>query len=311
MLEIENLTKLYGVVIGVNDMSVSLPSGAYGLLGPNGSGKTTLLNIITGQLKSTVGKVRVLGEPPWKNEALMKRIGFCSALDILQTKTTGLEWVTLYTEMLGFSHKMALDLAHQALDRVGLSKTDRTRGIDQYSRGMKQRCKVAQAIAHEPEILLLDEPFAGLDPIARYELTNILTGWVRDGRGLVISSHILHEVESICENFLLMMTGRLLASGTINEIYDLMTNVPKNVWIRSPQAARLAVALQALDHIASIGLHDDQEGLDVTTTDASTFYLQLPALLAEEDLDVLEMQSEDDSLDSVFEKLMQLHRGEL
>ena len=311
MLKIESLTKLYGVVIGVNDMSVELPRGAYGLLGPNGSGKTTLLNIITGQLKSTVGTVSVLGERPWKNEALMKRIGFCSALDILQTKTTGLEWVTLYTEMLGFSHKIAVDMAHQALDRVGLSQSDRLRGIDQYSRGMKQRCKVAQAIAHEPELLLLDEPFSGLDPIARYELTNMLTGWVKEGRGLLISSHILHEVETICESFLLMMTGRLLASGTINEIYDLMTNVPKNVWIRSPQAPKLAVALQQLEHIAAVGIHEDQEGLDVTTTDASSFYSQLPGILAEEQLQVVEMQSEDDSLDSVFEKLMQLHRGEL
>ena len=311
MLKIESLTKLYGVVIGVNDMSVELPQGAYGLLGPNGSGKTTLLNIITGQLKSTVGTVSVLGERPWKNEALMKRIGFCSALDILQTKTTGLEWVTLYTEMLGYSHKIAVDLAHQALDRVGLSQSDRLRGIDQYSRGMKQRCKVAQAIAHDPELLLLDEPFSGLDPIARYELTNMLTGWVKEGRGLLISSHILHEVETICENFLLMMTGRLLASGTINEIYDLMTNVPKNVWIRSPQAPKLAVALQQLDHITAVGVHEDQEGLDVTTTDASSFYSQLPGILAAEQLQVVEMQSEDDSLDSVFEKLMQLHRGEL
>ena len=311
MLKIESLTKLYGVVIGVNDMSVELPQGAYGLLGPNGSGKTTLLNIITGQLKSTVGTVSVLGERPWKNEALMKRIGFCSALDILQTKTTGLEWVTLYTEMLGYSHKIAVDLAHQALDRVGLSQSDRLRGIDQYSRGMKQRCKVAQAIAHEPELLLLDEPFSGLDPIARYELTNMLTGWVKEGRGLLISSHILHEVETICENFLLMMTGRLLASGTINEIYDLMTNVPKNVWLRSPQAPKLAVALQQLDHIAAVGVHEDQEGLDITTTDASSFYSQLPGILAAEQLQVVEMQSEDDSLDSVFEKLMQLHRGEL
>ena len=311
MLKIESLTKLYGVVIGVNDMSVELPQGAYGLLGPNGSGKTTLLNIITGQLKSTVGTVSVLGERPWKNEALMKRIGFCSALDILQTKTTGLEWVTLYTEMLGYSHKIAVDLAHQALDRVGLSQSDRLRGIDQYSRGMKQRCKVAQAIAHEPELLLLDEPFSGLDPIARYELTNMLTGWVKEGRGLLISSHILHEVETICENFLLMMTGRLLASGTINEIYDLMTNVPKNVWLRSPQAPKLAVALQQLGHIAAVGVHEDQEGLDITTTDASSFYSQLPGILAAEQLQVVEMQSEDDSLDSVFEKLMQLHRGEL
>ena len=136
----------------------------------------------------------------------------------------------------------------------------------------------------------------------------MLTGWVQEGRGLLISSHILHEVETVCESFLLMMTGRLLASGTVNEIYDLMTNVPKNVWIRSPQASNLAVALQELDHISGIGLHEDQEGLDVITTDASSFYTQLPAILAENSLKIHEMQSEDDSLDSVFEKLMQLHQ---
>ncbi|MBA61393.1 MAG: ABC transporter [Planctomycetaceae bacterium] len=311
MLQIEALTKLYGIVIGVNDMTLNLPSGAYGLLGPNGSGKTTLLNIITGQLKPTVGKVTVLGQRPWKNEDLRKRIGFSSALDILQTRTSGLEWVALYTEMLGFRHKVAVDMAHKALDRVGLSNSDRIRGIDQYSRGMKQRCKVAQAISHEPEILLLDEPFSGLDPIARYELTNMLTGWVQEGRGVLISSHILHELESICDSFLLMMTGRLLASGTINEIYDLMTNVPKNVWIRTPHAPQLAVALQALEHISSIGFHDDEQGIDITTLNANMLYLELPVILAEKNLSILEMQSEDDSLDSVFEKLMQLHRGEV
>jgi len=311
MLQIEHLTKLYGIVIGVNDMTVDLPSGAYGLLGPNGSGKTTLLNIITGQLKPTVGQVRVLGERPWKNESLMHRIGFCSALDILQTKTSGLEWVTLYTEMLGYKRTIAQEMANQALDRVGLSRTDRERGIDQYSRGMKQRCKVAQAIAHSPELLLLDEPFSGLDPIARFELTNMLTEWVDEGRGVLISSHILHEVESICQSFLLMMTGRLLAAGTINEIYELMTNVPKNVWIRTPNAAGLAVSLQPLECISAVGFHDDHQGLDITTLDSTSFYMTLPQILSEQNLQITEMQSEDDSLDSVFEKLMQLHRGEL
>ncbi|MAQ90995.1 MAG: ABC transporter [Rhodopirellula sp.] len=310
MLKISNLTKLYGIVIGVNDMSVDLPKGAYGLLGPNGSGKTTLLNLITGQLKPTVGQVEVLGERPWKNNVLMKRIGFSSALDILQTKTTGLEWVTLYTEMLGFRHKVAVDMAHKALDRVGLSGTDRERGIDQYSRGMKQRCKIAQAIAHEPELLLLDEPFAGLDPIARFELTTILTNWVEEGRGLLISSHILHELESICDSFLLTMTGRLLASGTIQEIHKLMKNVPKKIWIRTPDAPQIAVTLQSLEHIIGIDFHEDQGGIDVRTTAPNDFYRALPSILIEQKLRIVEMESDDDSLDSVFEKLLNLHRGE-
>ena len=201
-------------------------------------------------------------------------------------------------------------MAHKALDRVGLSSTDRIRGIDQYSRGMKQRCKIAQAIAHEPELLMLDEPFAGLDPIARFELTKILTHWVEEGRGLLISSHILHELESICDSFLLMMTGRLLASGTIQEIHELMTNVPKKIWIRTPHAPQIAVTLQSLEHIIGIDFHEDQGGIDVRTKAPNDFYRDLPSILIEQNLRIVEMQSDDDSLDSVFEKLLNLHRGE-
>jgi len=310
MFTADRLTKLYGIVVGVNDFTVDVGQGSYGLLGPNGSGKTTLLNLMTGQLKPTVGALHVAGEIPWKNNRLLEKIGFCSALDILQTKRSGLEWVTLYTEMVGYRHAIALDLAHTALDRVGLSRADRVRGIDQYSRGMKQRCKVAQAIAHEPELLLLDEPFAGLDPIARYELTSLLTNWVQEGRGLIVSSHILHEVEMICENFLLMMNGRLLADGNVNEIQSMLSDLPRKVWIRAERSTDLAIALQASGTVDSISFHDDSGGLEITTFDAVLFGQNFAAMILDKGIEVTELHSEDDSLDSVFEILMRIHRGE-
>ena len=280
-------------------------------MGPSGSGKTTLLNLMTGQLKPTVGQLAILGESPWKNNRLLEKVGFCSALDILQTKRNGLEWVTLYTEMQGYRHSVAVDMAHVALDRVGLSQADRIRGMDQYSRGMKQRCKVAQAIAHEPELLLLDEPFAGLDPIARYELTGLLTSWVDQGRGLIVSSHILHEVETVCGSFLLMMNGRLLANGTIEDIQGMMSETPRKVWIRTEQATDLAVALQASGNVDSITFHSDNGGIEITTTDAVEFAQSLPQLVLEKEILVTEMHSEDDSLDTVFDMLMRIHRGEI
>jgi len=310
MFMAENLTKLYGIVVGVNDFNVSIPQGSYGLLGPNGSGKTTLLSLMTGQLKPTVGRIEMLQARPWKNDPLLAKIGFCSALDILQTKRSGLEWVVLYTEMLGFRRSIALAMAHTALDRVGLSLTDRVRPMDQYSRGMKQRCKVAQAISHEPELLLLDEPFSGLDPVARYELSSLLTEWVGEGRGMIISSHILHEVEEICESFLLMMNGRLLAHGTIDDIQGMMADTPRRVWIRTEQATDLAIALQSTGKVDSITFHDDNAGLEITTTDMEGFGQCLPELVLDKSIAVTELFSEDDSLDSVFEMLMRIHRGE-
>ena len=173
-----------------------------------------------------------------------------------------------------------------------------------------ERCKVAQAIAHEPELLLLDEPFAGLDPIARYELTSMLTNWVEQGRGLIVSSHILHEVETICENFLLMMNGRLLADGNVREIQSMLSDIPRKVWIRTERATDLAIALQASGTVDSISFHDDSGGLEVTTFDSVLFGQNFAAMILDNGIEVTELHSEDDSLDSVFEMLMRIHRGE-
>ncbi len=206
MIQLEGVTKLYGTVMGVNDINLSLAPGAYGLVGPNGSGKTTLLNLITGQLRPTMGSVRVLGYSPWNRDSLLRMIGLCPAVDVLYGNVTALDWVTYLVELHGFSRHEARRRATQSLADVGMSGAmNRTMGT--YSLGMRQRTKLAQAFAHDPSLLILDEPFNGLDPIGRHDMTEVLKKWVRGGRSLILASHILHEVEAVSPAFLLIRGG--------------------------------------------------------------------------------------------------------
>ena len=177
MIHFEEVTKLYGSVIGVNDINLSLAPGSYGLLGPNGSGKTTLLNLITGQLKATQGRVRIFGVSPLLENHVLHRIGFCPAVDLLLTDVTGFDWVRYLVELQGFDQQEAADRTNEALDVVALGEA-RHRPIGGYSRGMKQRCKLAQAIVHDPDLLILDEPFTGVDPVGRHNLSEIFSEWV-------------------------------------------------------------------------------------------------------------------------------------
>ena len=198
MIDLQHVTRLYGSVIGVNDMTLSLERGAYGLIGPNGSGKSTLLNLITGQLRPTLGTVRVFGARPFNNVDLFRRIGVCPEHEVLYTNVTGLDWVRYLLELHGFDRRAALARAERALDEVGMATAMR-RQMGGYSRGMRQRTKLAQALAHDPELLVLDEPLSGLDPVARMRMTELLRRWVAGGKGLLFASHMLHEVEAITE----------------------------------------------------------------------------------------------------------------
>ena len=198
MIELTKVTKLYGTVIGVNEIDLVLEPGAYGLLGANGSGKTTLINLLTGQLKPSVGAVRIFQSDPWAESNVRYRLGLCPATDILYTNVTAFQFVRFLLELQGINRSDSAELANNALDVVGLDDKDRNRPMGEYSRGMKQRAKLAQAIAHDPELLILDEPFSGLDPVARHEMTTFLQDWVASGKSVVVSSHILHEVENIC-----------------------------------------------------------------------------------------------------------------
>ncbi len=309
MIQLQNVTKLYGTVIGVNDITLSLAPGAYGLVGPNGSGKTTLLNLITGQLRPTMGRIRVMGDSPWRRDRLLRTIGLCPAVDVLHPNVSALEWISYLVELHGFRRREARERARRALREVGMDGAMR-RAMGTYSLGMRQRTKLAQAFAHDPTLLILDEPFNGLDPIGRHEMTEVLRAWTRDGRSLIVASHILHEVEAVSPSFLLIRGGRLLASGPSDEIHALLAEVPNEIHIRCDRPARLGREFVESGLAESVRLADDDQTLVIATRQPVAVFEQLPRWLATLQIQVREMRSADDSLQRLFSSLMRMHRGE-
>ncbi|MEZ6130465.1 MAG: ABC transporter ATP-binding protein [Planctomycetaceae bacterium] len=313
LLELNQVTKLYGTVIGVNDFSMQLKPGAYGLLGPNGAGKSTLLNLLIGQLVPTRGTVKVLGQSPRNNPALMKRIGFCPGFEGLYARTSGLEWVTLLLRMHGIPAGEAGDRAVNCLALTGMAE-HMNRPIAAYSRGMRQRTKLAQAIAHEPTFLILDEPFSGLDPVGRAEMTDVLNDWIALGNSLIIASHVLHEIEALTSSFLLICGGRLLASGTAAEVNELLFDTPSELTIECDEAWQLAGLLMQKELAVSVRIEQSSRGLDrvlLRTLKAGTLCSELPGLIAEYGFSVNRVRSADDSLQALFNSLLKIHRGEL
>jgi ABC-2 type transport system ATP-binding protein len=307
MIQLQNVTKLYGRVIGVNDITLSLAPGAYGLLGPNGSGKTTLLNLITGQLKPTIGTVKVLGGSPRNNAKLYRRIGYCPGSEGLYATVSGYEWVRYLLQLQGLKSKQATRAAAQSLEMVGMREAMH-RPIASYSRGMRQRTKLAQALAHDPEFLILDEPFNGLDPVARHDMTVTLHDWIERGNSLLLASHILHEVESITRSFLLICGGRLLASGTAEEVHEMLVDLPSEITICCNDPHQLATRL--LQQEVTDSLKIDGNLLTLATRHASQLIEGLPEWIAGTDIEISEIRSADESLRALFNSLLKIHRGE-
>jgi len=309
MIELTNVTKLYKTVIGVNDLSLTLGPGTYGLLGPNGSGKTTLINLILGQLRPTIGSVRLFGENPWRRSGLLSRVGLCPAMEVTYPRVSGLEWVTYMVQLHGFSFEDSLSKAKAALETVKLTYA-MDRPMRNYSLGMRQRAKIAQAIAHQPELLILDEPFNGLDPVGRFEMSSLLKSWAVEGRSLILASHILHEVEAVNPSFLLISGGRLLASGSPEEVRSILADSPYTLNIRSSAPKKLASLLVENFGIESIRF-TGRDSFLVSTRTASEVFNRLPQMLDEHQISVFEMSSTDDSLKTLFSTLMKMHRGEM
>jgi ABC-2 type transport system ATP-binding protein len=307
MIQLQNVTKLYGKVIGVNDITLSLAPGAYGLLGPNGSGKTTLLNLITGQLKPTIGTVRMQGRSPRNNPRLGRLVGYCPGTDGLYAHVSAFQWVRYLLHMNGIRGRAADEAAERTLGQVGM-RGAMHRSIAGYSRGMRQRTKLAQAIAHDPQILILDEPFNGLDPVARHEMTQMLRDWIRLGKSLLLASHVLHEVESITRSFLLICNGRLLAQGTSEEVHALLVDLPNEVTLRCDRPHELARIL--VEHQLTDTLQIRGDTVTVTTRHAGQLVSGLPQWTGDAELQITEMHSANESLQSLFSTLMQMHRGE-
>jgi len=298
----DHLSKWYGQVIGLNDVSVAIPRGITGLLGPNGAGKSTLMKLLTGQLTPSKGTISVLGEPVWGNPALYFRIGFCPEQDAFYDRMTGLEWVAGLIRLNGFDEQASTDAARAALGTVDLLDAANKK-IGGYSKGMRQRVKLAQAIAHDPELLILDEPLSGMDPIARRRTIRLIKDWARDGKSVLVSSHILHEIEAMTSNILLINNGRILAEGDVHQIRELIDEHPHTVHIRAARPRELAREFLTRDDVLSLTL--EQEAIVIQTSKPDSFYRFLTDLAASGQAgEITEVTSPDDNLQAVFKYLV-------
>jgi ABC-2 type transport system ATP-binding protein len=298
----QHLSKWYGQVSGLNDVTVSVPPGITGLLGPNGAGKSTFMKLITGQLRPSKGAVRVLDEPVWGNAGLYRRLGFCPEQDAFYERMTGLEWVTALARLGGMAESAASEAARRALDVVDLMDAAGKK-IGAYSKGMRQRVKLAQAIVHDPQLLILDEPLSGMDPIMRRRTIRLIKDWARSGRSVLVSSHILHEIEAMTANILLINNGRIVAEGNVHQIRDLIDEHPHTVYIRAEHPRELARFLLQKDDVLSLRL--EANAVVIETARPDEFYARLTALAASGEAGVIdEVTSPDDNLQAVFKYLV-------
>lgn len=298
----EHLSKWYGQVSGLNDVTVSIPPGITGLLGPNGAGKSTFMKLMTGQLKPSQGTITVLGASLWDTPSAFARVGFCPEQDAFYERMTGLEWVTALVGLNGLTPAEAADAAARALEFVDLSDAAGKK-IGAYSKGMRQRVKLAQALAHDPELLVLDEPLTGMDPLQRRRTIRLVKDWARRGRHVIVSSHILHEIEAMTSNILLITNGRILAEGNVHQIRELIDTHPHTIHVRAADPRALAARIIHDPGVTRVAFEADAVSVETRQPDA--FYQHITALAASGDAGAIhEVTSPDDNLQAVFSYLV-------
>jgi len=298
-----NVSKFYGEILGVNRVNLQIAPGITSLVGPNGAGKSTLMNLMTGLLRPTRGSITILGIPTDQPERLFRRVGYCTQFDSFPRGLTGREFLNSFLLVHGFERKRANELSQLALERVSLVDAA-DRKVAGYSKGMRQRMRLAQAIAHEPAVLILDEPLNGLDPMVRAETIALFRKLAADGLHLIISSHILHEVDMMSDRVVLLNNGYIVAEGDIHGVRDEMEEHPMQILIRCDQPAKLAAYVFAQDHVVEARLHSDKRGLFVKTKDADGFYLMLNRAVAEGEVNVESIAPVDDDLSAVYQYLI-------
>jgi ABC-2 type transport system ATP-binding protein len=302
LVDAEQLSKWYGQVSGLNDVTVKIPPGITGLLGPNGAGKSTFMKLMTGQLKPSKGSIKVMGESIWGNPSVYFKIGFCPEQDAYYDRMTGLEWITALVRLNGFSDTEAAEASKRALEQVDLLDAS-DKKIGAYSKGMRQRVKMAQAIVHDPELLILDEPLTGMDPLMRRKTIRFIKDWARAGKHIIVSSHILHEIESMTSNILLINNGRIVAEGNVHAIRDLIDTHPHTVYVRGADPRALARRFLVDDDVLSLKFEPGAVVVETAKPDA--FYARLTELAANGDAGTIEeVASPDDNLQAVFRYLV-------
>ncbi|MCG9129181.1 ABC transporter ATP-binding protein [Candidatus Poribacteria bacterium] len=303
IIQAENISKWYGEVMGVNDVTLNVYPGITGLLGPNGAGKTTLLKLMTGQLKPNQGNIKVLNESVWNNYELTRRVGYCPDIEIAYQFMSGYEFLTFFATLSGYDKDEALEKTNQMLKTVDMESAAE-KPIGSYSKGMRQRIKLAQALIHEPELLFLDEPLTGLDPIGRRHVMELISQLAEQGISMLVSSHILYEIEAITQTILLIHQGRILAEGNISDIRELIDEHPHKVYLSADDPRRLAQTCLIYEDILSVTFGDKPGDVIIETAKPDAFYARLPQIIIENDFNISQLYSPDDNLSAVFKYLV-------
>jgi ABC-2 type transport system ATP-binding protein len=294
-IELERVSRWYGNVVAVNDVSFSVGPGVTGLLGPNGAGKTTVLHMAAGMLAPSSGSVRVAGDPAWQQPDLFRRVGLVPERETVYPYLDGRGFVLLNARLQGLARPE--EATRKALAMVDLLEVA-DRRIGTYSKGMRQRIKMAAALVHDPPVLLLDEPFNGMDPRQRLHMFALLREMAAEGRTIMLSSHILEEVERVADSVLVIYAGRLAASGDFRSIRRLMIDRPHVFRVRSSDDRRLGAALLA--EASVFGAELGSGGLLLRTSEFERFTHRVAALARDEGISLFELAPTDDSLESVF-----------
>jgi ABC-2 type transport system ATP-binding protein len=299
----ENVSKFYGEVLGVNRVNLTLPPGVTSLVGPNGSGKTTLMNLMTGLVQPTQGRVTVLGLTPDQPEEFFRYVGYCAQFDSFPKGVTGYEFIYLFLRLRGLSAKDADRLTWEAIERVGMVEPAK-RKVAGYSKGMRQRIRLAQALAHHPTVLVLDEPLNGLDPMARAESIALFEALGKQGMHVIVSSHVLHEVDRISDQVVLMSYGYVMAEGKIQGVRSEVREHPMQILVRCSQPNLLASRLFSQDHVVEARLVTDGSGILIRTRDADRFYTLLNQIVVEGGVNLEAVAPADDDVNSLYQYLI-------
>jgi ABC-2 type transport system ATP-binding protein len=298
----EDVSKFYGEILGINRVNLSIPPGITSLVGPNGSGKTTLMNLMTGLVKPSRGRIQVLGVNTDDPENLFKLVGYSTQFDAFPRGLTGFQFIYSYLCLAGISAQEAERTAWEAIQRVNLVDAA-SRKIAAYSKGMRQRIRLAQALAHNPKVLVLDEPLNGLDPLARAEMIALFRASAAGGCHVIISSHILHEVDVISDQVILLSNGYVVAEGQIQTVRNEIQEHPTQILIRCDRPRELAAKLFESEYMNEASIHNDGRGLLLKTKDADRFYLALNQL-ALNGIQIESIAPADDDVLSVYEYLI-------
>lgn len=299
---LQDVSKFYGDVLGVNRVSLEIGPGITGLVGPNGAGKSTLMNIIAGLTRPDRGSVRVHGLNAGEPELFYREVGYCTQHDAFPDGVTGYDFVLRTLMIHGIGRRRARVMAAAAIDQVDLSDAAGSR-IRTYSKGMRQRIKLAQAICHDPDVLVLDEPLNGLDPMARAQVIALFHSFAERGGHVIVSSHILHEVDLVSDNLVLINNGYLVAEGEVAGI-QRDAGEPLAVFVRSQQAPTIAASMFELEHVIEVTLHDDRAGLFVRTADADRFFLAFNQLVRDQAWNIEVISPADETVEAVYQQLI-------